>query len=74
MGNVGDWWGSVQRAVAFHVVVEMSNHPVLYSLSSWLISGAGVVAWEGWVASSSIRPFLCFKLVIGLTETEILKE
>lgn len=43
VGNVGDWWASVQRAVAFHTVVEMLNHPIS---CSWLV-GVGVgVAWK----------------------------
>lgn len=53
-GDVGDCGGSVQRAVAFRIVVTVLNHPILNSLSSWLLSEVGiVVAWEEWVAPLS---------------------
>lgn len=34
--------GSVQRAVAFHIMVEMLNHSISYSVSSGLILGMGL--------------------------------
>lgn len=72
MGNVGNLGGSVQRAVAFHVLVEMLNHSISYALSSWLLCGVGVVVV--WGDGSFLQIFLCSTLVTDLVETEVLKE